>query len=61
MCPSKVVKNNLNPSWEPFRLSLHSLCSCDIHRPLKVKPLAASSLMSETFPGVQLASSLSLV
>lgn len=35
---SKVVKNNLNPSWEPFRLSLHSLCSCDIHRPLKVKP-----------------------
>lgn len=35
---SKVVKNNLNPSWEPFRLSLHSLCSCDVHRPLKVKP-----------------------
>lgn len=36
-CLSKVVKNNLNPSWEPFRLSLHSLCSCDVHRPLKVR------------------------
>ena len=24
LCLSKVVKNNLNPSWEPFRLSLHS-------------------------------------
>nr|XP_054369910.1 copine-6 [Mirounga angustirostris] len=32
---TEVVKNNLNPSWEPFRLSLHSLCSCDGHRPLK--------------------------
>uniref|UniRef100_A0A5F8GVV5 Copine 6 n=1 Tax=Monodelphis domestica TaxID=13616 RepID=A0A5F8GVV5_MONDO len=32
---TEVVKNNLSPSWEPFRLSLHSLCSCDIHRPLK--------------------------
>nr|XP_021506028.1 copine-6 isoform X1 [Meriones unguiculatus]XP_021506029.1 copine-6 isoform X1 [Meriones unguiculatus] len=32
---TEVVKNNLNPSWEPFRLSLHSLCSCDVHRPLK--------------------------
>lgn len=38
LCHSKVVKNNLNPSWEPFRLSLHSLCSCDVHRPLKVRP-----------------------
>ncbi|XP_074221833.1 copine-6 isoform X3 [Camelus bactrianus] len=32
---TEVVKNNLNPSWEPFRLSLHSLCSCDVNRPLK--------------------------
>ncbi|XP_042542365.1 copine-6 [Dipodomys spectabilis] len=32
---TEVVKNNLNPIWEPFRLSLHSLCSCDVHRPLK--------------------------
>ncbi|MBZ3881323.1 Leucine-rich repeat-containing protein 16B, partial [Sciurus carolinensis] len=32
---TEVVKNNLNPNWEPFRLSLHSLCSCDVHRPLK--------------------------
>lgn len=56
-CLSKVIKNNLNPNWEPFRLSLHSLCSCDVHRPLKVKPqpskhnlLGKSSLLSETFP-----------
>ncbi|XP_072481106.1 copine-6 [Notamacropus eugenii] len=34
---TEVVKNNLSPNWEPFRLSLHSLCSCDIHRPLKFK------------------------
>lgn len=48
-----MVKNNLNPSWDPFRLSLHSLCSCDVHRPLKVKPQGnkgAASLLSETFP-----------
>ncbi|XP_037733059.1 copine-6 [Chelonia mydas] len=26
---TEVINNNLSPSWEPFRLSLHSLCSCD--------------------------------
>ncbi|XP_074838915.1 copine-6 [Carettochelys insculpta] len=26
---TEVVNNNLSPSWEPFRVSLHSLCSCD--------------------------------
>uniref|UniRef100_K7F937 C2 domain-containing protein n=1 Tax=Pelodiscus sinensis TaxID=13735 RepID=K7F937_PELSI len=25
----QVVNNNLSPTWEPFRVSLHSLCSCD--------------------------------
>nr|XP_025036081.1 copine-6-like [Pelodiscus sinensis] len=25
----EVVNNNLSPTWEPFRVSLHSLCSCD--------------------------------
>ncbi|XP_063103906.1 copine-7 isoform X3 [Cavia porcellus] len=31
----KVVKNNLSPVWEPFKLSLSSLCSCEETRPLK--------------------------
>ncbi|XP_075772100.1 copine-6-like, partial [Pelodiscus sinensis] len=26
---TEVVNNNLSPTWEPFRVSLHSLCSCD--------------------------------
>nr|XP_042700884.1 copine-6 isoform X2 [Chrysemys picta bellii] len=26
---TEVINNNLSPSWEPFRVSLHSLCSCD--------------------------------
>ncbi|KAM6453094.1 copine-6 isoform 1-T2 [Liasis olivaceus] len=26
---TEVVKNNLSPRWEPFRISLQSLCSCD--------------------------------
>lgn len=32
----QVVKNNLNPVWESFKLSLNSLCSCEETRPLKV-------------------------
>ncbi|XP_030042611.1 copine-6 [Microcaecilia unicolor] len=32
---TEVVKNNLNPKWEPFRISLHTLCSCDPHKTLK--------------------------
>lgn len=47
LVPLKVVKNNLNPSWEPFRLSLHSLCSCDAHRPLKVKSLPSKGSLWE--------------
>ncbi|TNN87588.1 Copine-7 [Liparis tanakae] len=31
----KVIKNNLNPVWEPFKVSLISLCSCDEERKLK--------------------------
>ncbi|XP_066483153.1 copine-6 [Tiliqua scincoides] len=26
---TEVVKNNLSPHWQPFRISLQSLCSCD--------------------------------
>ncbi|KAJ8340103.1 hypothetical protein SKAU_G00347360 [Synaphobranchus kaupii] len=32
---TEVVKNNLNPVWEPFKVSLSSLCSCDEDRKLK--------------------------
>jgi len=31
-----VIKNNLNPVWESFKVSLISLCSCDDERKLKV-------------------------
>ncbi|KAG8508138.1 Copine-7, partial [Galemys pyrenaicus] len=32
---TEVVKNNLNPVWEPFRVSLSSLCSCEERWPRK--------------------------
>uniref|UniRef100_A0A8C2KFB3 Copine VII n=1 Tax=Cyprinus carpio TaxID=7962 RepID=A0A8C2KFB3_CYPCA len=32
---TEVIKNNLNPVWEPFKVSLISLCSCDDERKLK--------------------------
>ncbi|MBZ3889020.1 Copine-7 [Sciurus carolinensis] len=32
---TEVVKNNLSPVWEPFTVSLSSLCSCEETRPLK--------------------------
>ncbi|XP_048210758.1 copine-7 [Perognathus longimembris pacificus] len=32
---TEVVKNNLSPVWEPFRVSLNSLCSCEETRSLK--------------------------
>uniref|UniRef100_A0A8C7TCE4 Copine VII n=1 Tax=Oncorhynchus mykiss TaxID=8022 RepID=A0A8C7TCE4_ONCMY len=32
---TEVIKNNLNPVWEPFKVSLISLCSCDEDRKLK--------------------------
>ncbi|XP_043937782.1 copine-7 [Protopterus annectens] len=32
---TEVVKNNLNPVWEPFKVSLSSLCSCDVKRKLR--------------------------
>ncbi|XP_059521534.1 copine-7 [Myotis daubentonii] len=32
---TEVVKDNLNPVWEPFKVSLNSLCSCEETRPLK--------------------------
>ncbi|KAF5901283.1 copine-7 [Clarias magur] len=32
---TEVIKNNLNPVWQPFKVSLISLCSCDENRKLK--------------------------
>ncbi|XP_040135158.1 copine-7 isoform X1 [Ictidomys tridecemlineatus] len=32
---TEVVKNNLSPVWESFKVSLSSLCSCEETRPLK--------------------------
>uniref|UniRef100_A0A8C6S5E4 Copine VII n=1 Tax=Neogobius melanostomus TaxID=47308 RepID=A0A8C6S5E4_9GOBI len=32
---TEMIKNNLNPVWEPFKVSLISLCSCDEDRKLK--------------------------
>uniref|UniRef100_A0A3B3CWR3 Copine VII n=1 Tax=Oryzias melastigma TaxID=30732 RepID=A0A3B3CWR3_ORYME len=32
---TEVIKNNLNPVWEPFKVSLMSLCSCNEDRKLK--------------------------
>ncbi|XP_070784147.1 copine-3-like [Enoplosus armatus] len=33
---TEVVKNNLNPIWRPFRISLRSLCGGDVEKPIKV-------------------------
>lgn len=32
----QVVKNNLNPTWRPFRIPLQSLCGGDLDKPIKV-------------------------
>uniref|UniRef100_A0A8C9ZRI5 Copine-3 n=1 Tax=Sander lucioperca TaxID=283035 RepID=A0A8C9ZRI5_SANLU len=33
---TEVVKDNLNPIWRPFRISLRALCGGDVERPIKV-------------------------
>ncbi|XP_077307137.1 copine-7 isoform X3 [Lithobates pipiens] len=32
---TEVIKNNLNPVWEPFKVSLSSLCCCEEKRKLR--------------------------
>lgn len=32
----QVVKNNLNPVWRPFKISLNSLCYGDMDKTIKV-------------------------
>ncbi|TKS88030.1 Copine-3 [Collichthys lucidus] len=34
---TEVVKNNLNPTWRPFRIPLQSLCGGDLEKPIKVE------------------------
>nr|XP_020464521.1 copine-3 isoform X1 [Monopterus albus] len=34
---TEVVKNNLNPTWRPFRISLQSLCGGEMEKPIKVE------------------------
>ncbi|KAK7881384.1 hypothetical protein WMY93_029793 [Mugilogobius chulae] len=34
---TEVVKNNLNPSWRPFRIPVQSLCGGDMDKPIKVE------------------------
>ncbi|XP_065097289.1 copine-1 isoform X2 [Paramisgurnus dabryanus] len=33
---TEVIKNNLNPSWKKFTVSLHTFCNGDINKPIKV-------------------------
>lgn len=32
----KVIKNNLNPSWKKFSVSLQTFCNSDLNKPIKV-------------------------
>ncbi|KAM9774644.1 copine-3-like isoform 2-T3 [Syngnathus typhle] len=34
---TEVVKDNLNPTWRPFRIPLQSLCGGDLDKPIKVE------------------------
>uniref|UniRef100_A0A8D0A8Y3 Copine III n=1 Tax=Sander lucioperca TaxID=283035 RepID=A0A8D0A8Y3_SANLU len=42
---TRVVNNNLNPTWKPFRIPLQSLCGGDMDKPIKV-PLIPFFLLS---------------
>ncbi|MCI4390171.1 hypothetical protein PGIGA_G00119590 [Pangasianodon gigas] len=33
---TEVIKNNLNPSWKKFAVSLHTFCNGDLNKPIKV-------------------------
>ncbi|XP_030632091.1 copine-1 isoform X2 [Chanos chanos] len=33
---TEVIKNNLNPSWKKFAVSLHTFCTGDLNKPIKV-------------------------
>ncbi|XP_056868149.1 copine-3-like isoform X1 [Takifugu flavidus] len=46
---TEVVKNNLNPTWKPFRIPLQSLCGGDVEKPIKMDSLQFSMSIG---PGV---------
>lgn len=33
---SEYIKNNLNPTWKPFKIKVRDLCNCDYDRGLKI-------------------------
>ena len=47
----QVVKNNLNPSWKKFTLSLQTFCSGDVDAPLKVHTHAHTHTLLFTSAG----------
>ncbi|KAK1172096.1 copine-3-like isoform X1 [Acipenser oxyrinchus oxyrinchus] len=34
---TEVIKNNLNPAWKPFKITMRSLCDGDLEKPIKVE------------------------
>ncbi|CAF98784.1 unnamed protein product, partial [Tetraodon nigroviridis] len=48
---TEVVKNNLNPTWRPFRIPLQSLCGGDVERPIKVDCFDHNNSGSHDFIG----------
>uniref|UniRef100_A0A668ASY2 Copine-3 n=1 Tax=Myripristis murdjan TaxID=586833 RepID=A0A668ASY2_9TELE len=43
---TEVVKNNLNPTWRPFRIPLQSLCGGDMEKPIKAKSKCQTKCLS---------------
>ncbi|KAL7979698.1 hypothetical protein Chor_004856 [Crotalus horridus] len=48
---TEFVKNNLSPIWEPFKVSLNSLCSCEEKRKLRCVVLDHDSRGKHDFIG----------
>ncbi|XP_039186960.1 copine-7 [Crotalus tigris] len=48
---TEFVKNNLSPIWEPFKVSLNSLCSCEEKRKLRCVVLDYDSRGKHDFIG----------
>uniref|UniRef100_A0A8C8EYR3 Copine-3 n=1 Tax=Oncorhynchus tshawytscha TaxID=74940 RepID=A0A8C8EYR3_ONCTS len=43
---TEVVKNNLNPTWKPFRIPLQSLCGGDMNKHIKMECKGYSACVS---------------
>ncbi|XP_070558372.1 copine-8-like isoform X2 [Ptychodera flava] len=48
---TEVIKNNLNPVWKPFKLSVRALCNGDLDRTIKVECFDWNSDGSSDFIG----------